>query len=255
MRPTNPLGRKSRRAAAAALGIAAGATAVAQLPALSLTQALASSSPKSTSSATPRSATAATGARRPRGPASGAPGPGRGGPKGPGKHGLDGSVSNLQTSSFTLLARDGTRRTVTLSSSTTYHRGPATTASRSSLADGEHVKVRANGTPPAPGSSTSVQAADVNIIAPHLDGVISAIGGSTITITDPDGFTRTIKTSSSTTYTHNGQSSSRSALANGHNVHAVGSVDSDHTDLDATSVNTGTPPPPPTPTSTSTQGS
>jgi len=244
MRPTNPLTRRPRRAAAAAVGIAAGAFAVAQVPALDLTQALASSSSKTTSSATTRSATAGRGAR---GPMSGAPGPGRGGPKGPGKHGLDGSVSNLQTSSFTLLAQDGTRRTVTLTSSTTYHRGPATTASRSALADGEHVKVRANGTPPAPGSSTSVQAADVNIIAPHMDGTITAIGGSTITITDPDGFTRTIKTSSSTTYTHNGQSSSRSALANGQNVHAVGSVDSDRTDLDAATVNTGTPPPPPIP--------
>ncbi len=244
MRSSNPLSRRPRRAAATLVGITAGALAVAQVPALDLTQALASSSSKSTSSATTRSATASRGAR---GPVSGAPGPGRGGPKGPGKHGLDGSVSNLQTSSFTLLARDGTRHTVTLSESTTYHRGPATTASRSALGDGEHIKVRANGTPPTPGSSTSVQAADVNIIAPHMDGMISAIGGSTITITDPDGFTRTIKTSSSTTYTNNGQSSSRSALANGQNVHAVGSVDSDHTDLDASTVSTGTSPPPPTP--------
>lgn len=241
MRPTNSLRRKPRRTGAAALGIAAGALALAQLPALSLTQASASSSSKATSSATTRSTTAARGASR---PVPGAPGPGRGGPKGPGKHGLDGSVSNLQSSSFTLLARDGTRHTVTLSSSTTYNRGPATTASRSALADGEHVKVRPTGTPAAPGSNASVQAADVSIIAPHMDGVISAIGGSTVTITDPDGFTRTIKTSSSTTYTHNGQSSSRSVLANGQNVHAVGSVDSDHTDLDAASVNTGTPPPP-----------
>ncbi len=242
MRPINPRNSKSRRAGAAALGIAAGAFALAQVPALNLTQALATSGTKTTSSATPHSATAGRGANP-----GGAPGAGKGGPKGAGKHGLDGTLSNLQSSSFTLLARDGTRHTVTLSSATIYHHGPTSTASRSALANGEHVKVRANGTPPAPGSSTSVQAADVNIIAPHMDGIISAIDGSTITITDPDGFTRTIKTSTSTTYTNNSQSSSRSALATGQNAHAVGSVDSDHTDLDASTVNTGTPPPPPTP--------
>lgn len=242
MRPINPPDSKSRRAGVAALGIAGGAFALAQVPALNLTQALATSGTKTTSSATTHSATAGRGANR-----GGAPGAGKHGPKGAGKHGLDGTLSNLQSSSFTLLARDGTRHTVTLSSATTYHRGPTSTASRSALANGEHVKVRANGTPPAPGSSTSVHAADVNIIAPHMDGIISAIDGSTITITDPDGFTRTIKTSTSTTYTNNSQSSSRSTLATGQNAHAVGSVDSDHTDLDASTVNTGTPPPPPTP--------
>lgn len=42
MRSSNPLSRRPRRAAATLVGITAGALAVAQVPALDLTQALAS---------------------------------------------------------------------------------------------------------------------------------------------------------------------------------------------------------------------
>lgn len=82
-------------------------------------------------------------------------------------------------------------------------------------------------TPPTPKPGT-----------PHLDGTVTSVNGSTIRIKDPQGFTRTIKTSSATTYT-NGLTATPTT---GTRIHATGTVDANGTDLDATTI--GTPPAP-----------
>ncbi len=83
----------------------------------------------------------------------------------------------------------------------------------------------------APGSGT--RAAPVH--QPHLDGTVKSVSGSTVLITDRDGFTRTIKLSSATKYT---DSLSAAKLTKGTKIHAEGTVDADQTSLDATSVGT-----------------
>jgi len=65
------------------------------------------------------------------------------------------------------------------------------------------------------------------------------VNGSTILITDRDGFTRTIKTSGSTTY----GAGITASPAPGTRVHATGTVDADGTSLDATTVVTAPTPP------------
>lgn len=67
---------------------------------------------------------------------------------------------------------------------------------------------------------------------PHIDGTVASVQGGRITVTDRDGFTRIIVTTTATTYS-GGLSAD---LAKGVEIHAVGTVDADHTSLDATSI-------------------
>jgi len=60
-------------------------------------------------------------------------------------------------------------------------------------------------------------------------------------VLDPDGFTRTVHTTAATSYTRGGQPASRGALTVGTSIRATGTVDADHTDLDATRVDIPTP--------------
>jgi len=96
-------------------------------------------------------------------------------------------------------------------------------------------------TTPAPpsGSTSSSTAPAPKVHVPHLDGTVTSVNGSDIVIKDRDGFTRTITTSGSTTYS-NGLTS---APAVGIQVHATGTVDANGTALDATTL--GAPPTPP----------
>lgn len=93
-------------------------------------------------------------------------------------------------------------------------------------------------TPPA-GSTTSSGASTPRVHTPKLDGTVTSVNGSTILITDRDGFTRTIKTSGSTTY----GAGITASPAPGTRVHATGTVDADGTSLDATTVVTAPTPP------------
>jgi len=146
-----------------------------------------------------------------------------------------GAITALTASTLTVALADNTSRTYTLSSATTVHQGPAS-AARSALAVGEHVRVRASN--PAASIPTAL---DVDIRAPHVNGRISAVGADTLTVIDPDGFTRTVHTNPATSYTRGGQATSRGALTVGTSIRATGTVDADHTDLDATRVDIPTP--------------
>ncbi|MDH6237720.1 DUF5666 domain-containing protein [Cryobacterium sp. CG_9.6] len=69
---------------------------------------------------------------------------------------------------------------------------------------------------------------------PHIHGTVVSVNGSTITVTDRDGFTRTILTSGDTEYA-DGLSAD---LATGTEIHAAGTVNSNGTSLDATTITT-----------------
>jgi len=168
------------------------------------------------------------GARHSRG---GGPHGGKGGKGGKG----GGAITALTASTLTVALTDNTSRTYTLSSATTVHQGPAS-AAHSALAVGEHVRVRASD--PAASIPTAL---DVDIRAPHVNGRISAVGADTLTVIDPDGFTRTVHTNPATSYTRGGQATSHGALTVGTSIRATGTVDANHTDLDATRVDIPTP--------------
>jgi hypothetical protein len=152
---------------------------------------------------------------------------------GPGPRGVGGEVTGLDSSSITVKGLDGKTTTFTINSSTVIEKGHAT-GSQSDLAVGEHVAVR-------PSSTSSSTAAEVDIMVPHLGGQVVSTTSSTIVVSDRDGFYRTINVSSSTTFTKGSASSSLADVSVGSFVQAEGSVDADHTTLDATSVVIGAP--------------
>ena len=180
------------------------------------------------SGSTSGSSSAAQGHTMPGDP--GGPGPGRGGP---GWGGAGGTITALGTGSFTVKTPGGSTETVDTTSSTTYSRDGAS-RSASALAVGERVRVRP--TQASSTTSSTVTAASVDIVDPSIQGTVEGLSGNTLTIVDQQGFWRTVNLTGTTTYTDNGSSSSASALSDGETVVAFGSVDADHTSLDALSV-------------------
>lgn len=143
---------------------------------------------------------------------------GRGGPR----HGDMGlTVAKVSGQTITAKRQDGTAITVHVSSSTTYERA-GKQVSLSAITTGETIGVMGTRN-----SDGSVNATRVVIVLPGYRGQVTAVSGSTITITDRKG-THTINVTGSTTYTTDGGSaSSLSAVVKGAEIEAVGTKNSD----------------------------
>ena len=147
--------------------------------------------------------------------------------------GLGGSITALSASSITVQDGRGTSSSYTIDSSTkvTKDRMAATYAD---LAVGEHVRIIASTTSPT-------TAAGVEIELARVAGQVVSVSANSITVSDRDGFYRTISVGSSTSYTKSGASAALSDVATGSFVMAEGTVDANHTTLDASSVGIGLP--------------
>ena len=161
------------------------------------------------------------------------PGFGGGGFRG-GGFGAGGLVTAVSGSSLTLRTPAGSK-TVGLTGSTTYYEGQAK-GGKSDLKVGEIVALRL-----ADPRAASPVATVVTVLPAHLSGFVTKVDGSTITITDESGFTRTILTSSATTYEKDGAAGKLSDVTVGSVLRATGAVDGDGTTLDATKVSVGKP--------------
>lgn len=80
-------------------------------------------------------------------------------------------------------------------------------------------------------------------VGPHLGGQVVAVSSSTVTVADHDGFWRTINLGDTTTYRKLGVSATKDAVTVGTFVAARGTVNADHTSLDATSLDVAPTPP------------
>jgi hypothetical protein len=69
-----------------------------------------------------------------------------------------------------------------------------------------------------------------------LVGKVTAVSGDNITVTDPEGFTRAILVSGSTTYSQGGATETIAAVIVGSKIFAQGTVDTNGTTLDALSI-------------------
>jgi len=76
------------------------------------------------------------------------------------------------------------------------------------------------------------------VVLPHLGGEVTAVNGSTITVTRRDGTTGTIDVSANTTYTVNGNGASLADVKVGMILMAEGTLDDDGS-LSATNVHAG----------------
>ena len=171
-----------------------------------------------------------------------------------GQHrGAGGLVSAITSSSLTLRTPSGTK-TIGLTSSTAFYEG-ATKATRSAVKPGDVVRVlladprgiferRGFRTVLADPRASSPVASSIIVLPAHLSGWVTRVDGSTITITDLDGFTRTVVTSAGTTVKKDGSDATLAAITVGSFLHAVGTVDSNGTTLDATRIGLGLPPRP-----------
>lgn len=123
------------------------------------------------------------------------PAPGKG-DHGSGRSGMRAVLTVTSVSGQTIVAtrRDGTKVTIHTSSSTAYSRA-GQTVSASAVKSGEHIRVR--GTRNSDGSIT---ATSINIVLPGYAGMVTAVGGNTVTIQTRSGTTHTVKVNTSTRY-------------------------------------------------------
>ena len=131
-----------------------------------------------------------------------------------------GQVTAISGSTITLQDHQGTAHTIKTTSSTRFTLA-GQSASLSDVKTGEQIS--AEGTLNSDGSLT---AETVQIELPGYRGQVTAISGSTITVQDR-GDTRTIETTSSTTFTRGGQSASLSDIKVGDQIAAEGTLNSD----------------------------
>jgi hypothetical protein len=239
LRRTAALGALAIVVAFGAYGVAAAASGPAAVPA-----AVAAASTATGDAPSPQVLTGPGGATVIAGPGdfgAGAMGPGA---MAIGIGGGGGTVSAIGASSITVTVPGGSTRTFTTDSSTTYSKD-GKSASRSDLAVGQHVGIRpTEASEPAPGTGSSPAtapastpvAAAVNIESPRVVGMVVSVDNGTITVEDGQGFWHTVHTTGSTTYRRGGQSASASDVKKTAEVVALGSIASNHTDLDASSV-------------------
>ena len=178
-------------------------------------------------------------------PSNGAPGDHHG-PDG--FRGLGGVITAINGSTLTVSGPDGKSISVVMTSSTTISRDGAT-VTQASLAVGDHINVRPDmaslpATPPTT-PPTSVNASAIDVRSPGVGGKVVSVdtsgSTSTIVVADEQGFYRTIVTNASTTYQKDGATGSVADVTVGAQVRGLGSVDANHTTLDASSVAVGQP--------------
>lgn len=153
--------------------------------------------------------------------------------------GGQGRVTAVGTSSITVTSDAGTATVYRTDAATAVHQGRDRTVALSTVRIGDLVHVSA----PAASGSTAATATDIDVRLPRLGGTVTAVGSGTITIRDRQGFTRTIVTSTSTTYAKDGTAATGAAVTAGARVAALGRVDPNGTSLDATRVDVLTRPP------------
>lgn len=143
------------------------------------------------------------------------------------------SISAISGSSISLATADGWTRTITVDSGTTYSRSGVTIA-LADLAVGDQIGFRQ--TKETDGSFTIDSVA---VIPPKLGGEVTAVSGSTITVTQRDGTTGTITVNGSTTYNVAGATAALADVKVGMFLVAEGTKNSDGS-LTAATVRAGT---------------
>ena len=139
-----------------------------------------------------------------------------------------GVVTAVSATSITVKEMDGTIATYAITSATTFSEGRST-ITESQVAVGQHVGIQLS-------SSSSTTATNIDVQLPVLFGTVASVSGDTITISDPEGFSRTILVDASTTYTTSGASATLADVTVGSVISAQGTVDTNLTSLDASSV-------------------
>ena len=133
------------------------------------------------------------------------------------------TITAISGSNVSLKTADGWTRTIAITSSTVLEKAGAK-ITLGDLKVGDEVRFRQ--TRQSDGTFTIDQ---LVVVLPHVDGKVTAISGSTITVQRPDGSTAKIVVGSSTTFRVNGASGALSGIKVGMVVMAEGTKASDGT--------------------------
>lgn len=145
-----------------------------------------------------------------------------------------GLVTAVSSTSITVQDLQGTSTTYTIDSFTKVTK-ERQTAAAADLAVGEHVRILTS-------TSSATTASGIDIELARIGGEVVSVSGNTVTVSDRDGFYRTVLVSGTTTYSKSGASDTLSNVTTGSFIMAEGTVGANHTTLDATSVGIGLPP-------------
>jgi len=127
------------------------------------------------------------------------------------------TVSAVSGNTITAKRPDGSTQSITVNSSTVYTIA-GTAAQLSDIKSG--LQIHATGTL----SNGTLTATHIDAVLPHLGGKLTAISGSTLTVTDRAGTARKIVVSAGTTYQRSGAAISLSDLQVGNQIDAAGSL-------------------------------
>jgi hypothetical protein len=224
------VGRPGGRSPVVRIGIVAGAAALVVIAAVAAMGA----SPAPSTGADPAASTAP-------GTTAPSPNPALGGPKGAfglrggdfGRGGFhDITITEISGSDLSLKTDDGWTRTITVTGTTTITKGGATIAV-GDLAVGDEIRFGQT-----KGTDGTYTITAIRVVLPSAAGVVTAINGDTLTVTQKDGTTATIHVDGATTYKVNGATGSLSDIKVGSIVAAEGTQRADGS-LDAAAVRSG----------------
>ena len=145
--------------------------------------------------------------------------------------GAVGTLTAVSASSITITDPAGATTTYATTPATRVQVGPAL-VSAASLATGQLVRVETTPATPAVVSAILLEPA-------HMEGVVTAVSGGTITLGDPQGFERTVLVSATTTYRNARGATTLGSVRVGSSIVATGVVDGDHTSLAAVAIDVG----------------
>jgi len=136
-----------------------------------------------------------------------------------GKHGqADSTLTAVNGNTLTLTAQNGSTSAVTVDANTTYTRA-GKAISLADLKTGDKIEVHMN-----QGATT---ASSIEVVLAHADGTITAVSGSTITLTERNSATQQVVVDASTSFLKAGQSASLADVTVGSQIMANGTLNSD----------------------------
>ena len=146
-------------------------------------------------------------------------------------NGTGGYVTAVTATSVTIDQWHGTTATYTIAPSTTVDVG-SVASTAASIVVGDRVNIQVASSDPTTATSITIELA-------MLFGTVTTVSGNTFTITDPQGFTRTINVGSATTYQDGGNAGTLADVVVGAKIIARGTVDANGTTLDAVAIEIG----------------
>jgi hypothetical protein len=138
------------------------------------------------------------------------------------RQGRELKVTAVNGNTITATGPGGQQVTVDVSGSTTYSRA-GQSASLADVKVGETIAVKGQ----IDRTTRTIQATSVTIVLPATTGVVTAVNGNTLTITDLNAIQRTITLDGSTVYKRGGQTAAQGDVAVGSLITAQGTLNGD----------------------------